>query len=60
MYLISVLSILLSSITLASPFEIKLQQLSDMGFGNRSRCIDLLVQFQGDMIETVKQLLEEF
>jgi len=42
----------------ANPFEAKLQQLEDMGFENRALNIELLVKYKGDMIATVRNLLE--
>jgi len=41
-----------------SPFETKLKQLEEMGFLNRPHNIELLVKYHGDMVQTVKVLLE--
>jgi len=41
-----------------SPFEKKVRQLSEMGFNDKMRNIQLLLQNNGDMLETVKSLLE--
>lgn len=41
-----------------SPFEAKLKQLEEMGFVNKQRNIETLVKTQGDMLESVKLLLE--
>lgn len=41
-----------------SPFESKLKQLEEMGFVNRQKNIEFLVRSKGDMLETVKFLLE--
>jgi len=40
------------------PFEQKLRQLNEMGFINESQNIELLVRFKGDMMQVVRQLLE--
>jgi len=42
-----------------SPFQLKLNQLQEMGFPNTSRNIELLVKHNGDLILTIKDLLEE-
>jgi len=41
-----------------SPFESKLNQLEEMGFVNRNNNVELLVKFNGDMLQTVRALLE--
>jgi len=41
-----------------TPFEIRLKQLEEMGFVNKQKNIELLVRFKGDMLQTVKVLLE--
>lgn len=41
-----------------TPFEQKLKQLEEMGFVNKQRNIELLVQHKGDMLQAVKYLLE--
>jgi len=42
---------------LISPFELKVQQLEEMGFSNRVLNIQLLVESKGDIIQVVKKLL---
>jgi len=42
---------------LISPFELKVQQLEEMGFPNRALNIQLLIQSKGDIIQVVKKLL---
>jgi len=39
--------------------EMKIAQLADMGFNDRMRNIELLVKHNGDMLETVKTLLDQ-
>jgi len=39
-------------------FESKLQQLEEMGFESRALNIELLVKYKGDMIATVRNLLQ--
>lgn len=41
------------------PFQSKLTQLEEMGFLNRGRNIELLIQNAGDVLKTVKQLLDK-
>jgi len=41
-----------------SPFELKVQQLEEMGFSNRALNIQLLIQTKGDIIQVVKKLLD--
>jgi len=41
-----------------SPFELKVQQLEEMGFANRALNIQLLIQAKGDIIQVVKKLLD--
>jgi len=42
-----------------SPFERKLQQLEEMGFANRSRNLEVLVKHRGDLVLSIKDLLED-
>jgi len=39
------------------PFEVKLQQLEEMGFQNKPRNIELMVKYGGDMMQVVRDLL---
>jgi hypothetical protein len=39
-------------------FELKLKQLADMGFNDRVKNIQFLMKHNGDMLETVKNLLD--
>lgn len=41
-----------------SPFEEKLVQLGEMGFNDKDLNIRLLVQYKGDMLQTVRHLLD--
>ena len=41
-----------------SPFEAKLKQLEEMGFVNRERNIETLVKRSGDLVKTIRDLLE--
>ena len=41
-----------------SPFEAKLKQLEEMGFTNALQNINVLVKYNGDMLNAVKHLLE--
>jgi outer membrane biosynthesis protein TonB len=40
------------------PFEVKLKQLDEMGFTDRSKNIALLVKNQMDLVKTIRDLLE--
>jgi hypothetical protein len=42
-----------------NPFQLKLNQLADMGFSNTARNIQLLVKFHGDLVPTIRELLDE-
>jgi len=42
-----------------SPFEVKLQQLEDMGFSDKSKNVELLVRFRGDVLAVVRHLLDD-
>jgi len=41
-----------------TPFEIKLKQLEEIGFGNRDLNIDLLVKNKADLARTIRDLLD--
>lgn len=41
------------------PFQVKLGQLEEMGFTNRSKNIESLIKNSGDVLKTVKELLEK-
>jgi len=41
-----------------TPFETKLKQLEEMGFGNRDLNIELLVKNKADLTRTIRDLLE--
>jgi hypothetical protein len=41
-----------------SPFEAKLVQLEDMGFVDREKNIERLVRNSGDLVRTIRELLE--
>jgi len=41
------------------PFQTKLKQLEDMGFTSRTNNIEALINNNGDVLETVKELLEK-
>jgi len=43
----------------ATPFQLKLNQLQEMGFPNTRRNIELLVKHSGDLVLAIKDLLEE-
>jgi len=43
----------------AHPFEVKLKQLEEMGFGDRARNISLLVHNKMDLVKTIRDLLEQ-
>lgn len=40
-------------------FQQKLNQLAEMGFANTERNIELMVRFKGDLVPTIRELLEE-
>lgn len=41
------------------PFQVKLAQLEEMGFTSRGKNIELLINNSGDVLKTVKELLEK-
>jgi len=42
-----------------TPFQSKLKQLEDMGFISKTNNIEALINNNGDVLETVKELLEK-
>jgi len=41
-----------------TPFEMKVKQLEEMGFLNKAKNVELLVKYNGDMVRTVRDLLD--